>query len=464
MFTIRRNRGEPAFKPVKHGVMAAACKQSAGLVRFTGEGLQLVPGALLASRFFVSCALCFEQTLCLDLAKPLLLVRAPPLFLFVAKTLLFPGALLAGCFFVLGALFLEQALFPRSSFSQLLRFELSQSFRFERSEARFFSFPEVLGRDLAKPSLVFCTAPLFLFVAKALLFAGALLAGRFFVLGALFLEQALFPFGGFSQQLRLAFSPLLCFKHSEARFFSLPEVLGRDLTKPLLLFRTAPLFFVLGALRFEGAEFTLYYRKLVGVVRFDGDHVAGMKEDRQVERRWGCRCRFLRDRLAELLEELVEIEEFLDRDRGNIGGRDPKRRRDGLRDPIDGAFEVGIMTGQPQRMLVVVQRSVEASLLLGDFREPANRRHVVRRALNDDVQFTLGSIEFAEFNKGPGEGDARRQITGMFGETVAADPHRFVVVARPAALLRQLGKSDRRRVRLDPAPKFEDSLAVRHSG
>jgi hypothetical protein len=36
VITIGHDRIEPAFKPVQHGVVPAACKQSAGLVRFAG--------------------------------------------------------------------------------------------------------------------------------------------------------------------------------------------------------------------------------------------------------------------------------------------------------------------------------------------------------------------------------------------------------------------------------------------
>ena len=48
----------------------------------------------------------------------------------------------------------------------------------------------------------------------------------------------------------------------------------------------------------------------------------------------------------------------------------------------------------------------------------------------------------------------------MIREAGAADADGFVVVARAAALLRQLRKSNRRRVRLDPASKFENAWIV----
>lgn len=52
----------------------------------------------------------------------------------------------------------------------------------------------------------------------------------------------------------------------------------------------------------------------------------------------------------------------------------------------------------------------------------------------------------------------------MKRETGAANADRFVGVAGAAALLRQLRKGNRRRVRLDPAPQLENAWVIaRHA-
>src|SRR5689334_4167419 len=48
----------------------------------------------------------------------------------------------------------------------------------------------------------------------------------------------------------------------------------------------------------------------------------------------------------------------------------------------------------------------------------------------------------------------------MMNETCAADDDSFIAVAGPAAFLRKLRKSNRRRVRLDPASKFDQAWIV----
>ena len=80
------------------------------------------------------------------------------------------------------------------------------------------------------------------------------------------------------------------------------------------------------------------------------------------------------------------------------------------------------------------------------------------------VQFAAWPRRAAELDQGAAERDARGEIAGVIGEAGAADADGFVVVAGAAALLGELRKSNRRRVRLDPASQFEDSWIVgRHA-
>ena len=52
----------------------------------------------------------------------------------------------------------------------------------------------------------------------------------------------------------------------------------------------------------------------------------------------------------------------------------------------------------------------------------------------------------------------------MVGQTGAANPDRIIGGAGTPALLRELRKSNRRRVRLDPASKFENPWTIGGQG
>ena len=66
----------------------------------------------------------------------------------------------------------------------------------------------------------------------------------------------------------------------------------------------------------------------------------------------------------------------------------------------------------------------------------------------------------SELDQGAAERDPRGEVVGMVREAGAADGDGLVVGAVAAQLFRELRKSNRRRVRLDPASKVEDSRIV----
>ena len=164
---------------------------------------------------------------------------------------------------------------------------------------------------------------------------------------------------------------------------------------------------------------------------------------------------------AKLIDQLVEIENLFDRSL-RAGGLLQWPGRHGLRDALDGVFEVGVVLGQLECALVVLQRFRHLPAALENLRQSADRREVIGNAGDDDVQLRFRRVQFSEFGEGAAEGDTGREITGVAGEAGAADGDGFLVGAHPPAFLRELRKSNRRRVCLDPASKFEHARTVGH--
>ena len=92
---------------------------------------------------------------------------------------------------------------------------------------------------------------------------------------------------------------------------------------------------------------------------------------------------------------------------------------------------------------------------LVDLGEGADRRQVAGRRVQDERQLVEGFVEAIELDEGAAEGDVRGQVCGVLGEADLADGDGFVRVAVAAELFGELRKSNRRRILLDPASKFE---------
>ena len=75
-------------------------------------------------------------------------------------------------------------------------------------------------------------------------------------------------------------------------------------------------------------------------------------------------------------------------------------------------------------------------------------------------QLGVRFVETSELDERAAERDARGEVVGMVRKAGAADADGLVVIARAAALLGELRKSNRRRVRLDPASEFEKSWVI----
>jgi hypothetical protein len=80
----------------------------------------------------------------------------------------------------------------------------------------------------------------------------------------------------------------------------------------------------------------------------------------------------------------------------------------------------------------------------------------------DVLELALSFLELIQLEERASKRDARGKITRMNGETGAAGFDRLVELPGAAELLGELGKSDRRRVPLNPASKIIDALIVRH--
>ncbi len=97
-----------------------------------------------------------------------------------------------------------------------------------------------------------------------------------------------------------------------------------------------------------------------------------------------------------------------------------------------------------------------------DLGQPSNGREIFGRDLQNLTQLHLGGIQFVHFDERATERHTRRQISRMDFEPGVAGSNRLLIAARSTVLFRELGKSNRRRVRLDPASKLLDARIVWH--
>lgn len=126
-------------------------------------------------------------------------------------------------------------------------------------------------------------------------------------------------------------------------------------------------------------------------------------------------------------------------------------------------FEFGIVRREVQRRLIQRQRLRQVAASPVHVAERTKRGKVLRRALQDGVEFVLCFIELAEVQERPAERDPRGKITGMPVEALPADVDRFLVLAEATAFFGKLGKRNRRRILFDPASKVVQSDVVRHA-
>lgn len=162
---------------------------------------------------------------------------------------------------------------------------------------------------------------------------------------------------------------------------------------------------------------------------------------------------------AKLFEEPVEVEEVVD----------PRRRphldpwsvwRHYVFNALDLVLEVGVVLRQFKGFAIQRQGLRQLSPLLEDFGQGAIGGGIVGGRLENQVEFDLGLVQPAELNQGSTERHARREAIGVVLQSGATDANGIVIGARLSALFRQLRKSDRRRVRLEPASQFQQPWIV----
>ena len=105
-------------------------------------------------------------------------------------------------------------------------------------------------------------------------------------------------------------------------------------------------------------------------------------------------------------------------------------------------------------------RRSAATLL--DIGQLPNGGEIVGGGLQDIFELDRRLVVLSRLQQGSAKRDTRRQIRGVLGQTGAADADRLVELPGPAMLLRELRKSNRRRILLDPASKFFNPWIVRH--
>ena len=117
------------------------------------------------------------------------------------------------------------------------------------------------------------------------------------------------------------------------------------------------------------------------------------------------------------------------------------------------------------RHLCRILRSAPVSGLLCalmNLRELAYRDEIVRRGIEHVKKLRPCSFEATELEKRPTQGDPGGQIRWMLRETGLANPDRLFTVASAPVFLRELRKSNRRRILKDPASKVFNPGVVGH--
>ncbi len=120
-------------------------------------------------------------------------------------------------------------------------------------------------------------------------------------------------------------------------------------------------------------------------------------------------------------------------------------------------FEFGIMAGQRQRALEVLERRGRVALAVEDLRQAADGGQVLRRLAGHELELEARVVELPEVEQRPPERHPGRQVAGVPGQPFAADPDRFLGLPGAAVLFGQLREGNRRRVGFDPASQIVDT-------
>ena len=104
---------------------------------------------------------------------------------------------------------------------------------------------------------------------------------------------------------------------------------------------------------------------------------------------------------------------------------------------------------------------IDSSALL-DISKFPNCGEVVGSRFQDVLELRNSLVVPAHFKQGAAERYAGGEIGRMLLQTRPADANGFLELACAPMLFCELGKSNRRRILLDPASKFFNPLTVRH--
>ena len=130
-------------------------------------------------------------------------------------------------------------------------------------------------------------------------------------------------------------------------------------------------------------------------------------------------------------------------------------RRTGLctdlaRELLHDFFEFGVVAGQRQRALKVLERRGRVALAVEDLRQAADGRQVLRRLRDHELELEARVVELPEVQQRPPERDPGRQVAGVPGQPFAADPDRFLGLPRAPVLLRPVARRQSTPGRLRP--------------
>ena len=133
-----------------------------------------------------------------------------------------------------------------------------------------------------------------------------------------------------------------------------------------------------------------------------------------------------------------------------------------MREMVDRLLEVGIVVRQIQRRPILRERLDKGAAAVMDSGEATNGGKIFRSALDHHLQLPLGVLVLAELDERPSQGDARRQIARMKGQSGVADVDGFRILPCPPVLLGELRERNRRRILLDPALKVFNPRIIGH--
>jgi hypothetical protein len=120
---------------------------------------------------------------------------------------------------------------------------------------------------------------------------------------------------------------------------------------------------------------------------------------------------------------------------------------------------------RPRRQCLILRRTPVDGLLgaLMDLCELTYCNEMVRGSVEHAQELGARIVKAPKFEQGPTECDPRRQIRGVLSQTGLAHPNSLFAVTGPPVFLRELRKSNRRRILVDPAPKILNSRVIRHA-